>query len=321
MIEVQVYDSPDKQWNARLINSGLATIYQSKEIALSFERVGQTPQFLTFVNDNGAIVGQLLVYSISRFKNTRGVKQLFGKIPIIQKNIIQWTYGPIIIDQNYASDVYSALGNFLISRKNRVSGWQHPLLTNGVESLKGKFILKPWSTFLIDLKRPKDEIYNNIEKHNGRKNIERSIKRGVEVEEINENSLSEYVQLRNQMSEKSDSITLEDMINWYQILKPLGYSGYLARKDGIPVGGLLFSYLGGLIIEGGVARSEKDRTENLYSQDLIKWKIIEWGIDNNLNFYNLAGFNPSPATKKEDGIFLYKKKWGGKRYDYWIIRR
>ena len=25
--------------------------------------------------------------------------------------------------------------------------------------------------------------------------------------------------------------------------------------------------------------------------------------------------------KKEEGIFRYKKKWGGKRINYWILRR
>ena len=62
-----------------------------------------------------------------------------------------------------------------------------------------------------------------------------------------------------------------------------------------------------------------DFSENFYSMDLIHWRIIEWGNKKNFKFYNLAGFNPNPASKKEEGIYQYKKKWGGKRYDYYNI--
>jgi len=83
----------------------------------------------------------------------------------------------------------------------------------------------------------------------------------------------------------------------------------------------MFSHFNKYIIEGGVTRSEKDTKMKLYSQDLIKWKIIEWGINNKMRYYDLAGFNPNPESKKEYGIFRYKKKWGGKRYDYYKIIR
>ena len=63
----------------------------------------------------------------------------------------------------------------------------------------------------------------------------------------------------------------------------------------------------------------KDRIENLYSQDLIKWKIIEWGIENKMKYYDLAGFNPNPISKKEEGIIQFKKKWGGQIHQYYRI--
>jgi len=226
-----------------------------------------------------------------------------------------------VFDSNLKNEIYETLGNFIILKKWKVSGWEHPLSPSGVSILGKKFQVIPWSTFLIDLKKSKNELYQNIEKHNGRKNIERSIKRGVYIEEINEKSLYEYHQLRNKMRNTTgeNSREFESLLNWWNLLKPIGYSGFLARKDGKAVGGLLFSYVSKQIIEGGVARSEEDLTNNLYSQDQIKWEIIEWGIKHKMNYYNLAGFNPNPKSKKEEGILRYKKKWGGKRYDYCII--
>ena len=38
-----------------------------------------------------------------------------------------------------------------------------------------------------------------------------------------------------------------------------------------------------------------------------------------MNWYDLSGVNLNPSNKKEEGIFKYKKKWGGLQKDYWII--
>ena len=72
--------------------------------------------------------------------------------------------------------------------------------------------------------------------------------------------------------------------------------------------------------EWGVARSSIDYEQKLYSQDLIKWKIIEWGIENKMNWYDLSGINPNPVNSKERGILQYKKKWGGEKVQQWIFK-
>ena len=72
------------------------------------------------------------------------------------------------------------------------------------------------------------------------------------------------------------------MCNWWKILKPVGYSGFLAKKDNVLIGGIMFSTFNNYIIKGGVARSDYDTKMKLYSQDLIKWNIIQWGIKNRM---------------------------------------
>ena len=76
------------------------------------------------------------------------------------------------------------------------------------------------------------------------------------------------------------------------------------------------NWLNKQIFEWGVGRSELDYSKKLYSQDLLKWKIIEWGKENNCDYYDLSGVNPSPETDKESKIFRYKKKWGGELIQY-----
>jgi len=70
------------------------------------------------------------------------------------------------------------------------------------------------------------------------------------------------------------------------------------------------------ITEQGITRSEIDIKKNLYSQDLLRWTIIKWGKKNNFRYYDLAGVKSGDRSKKEEGIFRNKEKWGGKLIHY-----
>ncbi len=318
VISLEIENIPDQRWNERLIESELGTIYQTKEMGAYYLTQNLKPIYLKFVNPNGTIVGQVLLVEFSRFLNRGKKGNILKKIPGVKKLLCKWVYGPLVFENDFASEIYQALGNFLLEKNYVVKGSQHPLSINGISSLQKKFRLTKWSTSLIDLNKNEDELYENITKHSGRKNIERSIKRDVVIQETTESNLKEFLDLlyMNKANRNATNEEHEDMCNWWKILKPIGYSGFLAKKNEVLIGGIMFSAFHNYIIEGGVARSEDDTKMKLYSQDLIKWKIIQWGIKNKMKYYDLAGFNPNPKSKKEEGILRYKKKWGGKDFEY-----
>ena len=316
MISIEVSEKPDSKWNKRLLEIGLGTIFQTEERWKLLKLINTKTNFLKFINSNGSIVGQILIEESQRFTKNNSKSKIFRNIPGLKKKIFNWTYGPIIFEKNDSSNIYSALNNYLISENAVPNAWSHPIYSGDPSIMKKKFQVIDWGTYLIDLTKSTDELYQNIDKSNGRKNIERSKKRGVEIEQLTENTLDDFFDLvlksRNfSTDEEHERKVLH--LRW-NLFKPLGFSGFLAKKSGVTVGGLLFSYLNGHVIEAGVARSVEDAKENLYSQDLIKWKIIEWGSKNNMKFFNLAGFNPNPKSEKEIGIQKYKKKWGGTPY-------
>jgi len=322
MISLRIEEKPDPNWDKRLLKSDLATIYQTKEWASIVSNLGRKPLFLNFLNDRSEIIGQNLVIISSRLNKRTLMRKILKKILSEKMLKYSWSYGPIIFDKNYSSEIYGTLANFLILKKCKISGTEHPLSQGNILPFKNSFNVIKWSTFLIDLTKTKEELFKNIDKHSGQKNIERSKNRGVLIEEICEESLRDYVMLVNKAKKalEKETVDYDHVLLSWKLLKPLGYSGFLAKKDGKPIGGLLFSFLNGHIIEAGVVRSKEDTENNLYSQDLIKWKIIEWGVDNKMKYYNLAGVNPQPKSKKEEGILRYKKKWGGTKYDYWLMR-
>ena len=315
MISVEIDTKPDKNWNKRLFESKLGTIFQTKERG-NFESVKHKIIYLIFKDETNSIVGQNIIKVSERFTNNNNKEKLFSKIPTSRKKLYSWVYGPVIFKKEKSKEIFDAFKQFLISEKCAISGWTNILFPGKPQSLSSNYEVLPWGTLLIDLSQSKETVYGNISKHSGRKNIERSIKRGVTVEEITEKSLLEYSNLMNEMKKNDgrDPSQFENLLRRWKTYKPVGYSGFLARKDDHVLGGLLFSYVDGHILEAGVARSEIDRLNHYYSQDLIKWKLIEWGIDNGLKYYDLAGFNPHPTSEKERGIFRYKEKWGGTPY-------
>ena len=318
-MKIKELSEADPDWDNRLIESNLGTVYQSKEYGEHHLRQGSTPIFLQFFEDN-SIKGQLLLGTFSRFQKTDIKSKILKKMPTLKQMSCYWTYGPTIFDNNFSEKIYDALAKFLKEKKFLASGWQHPLCAKGIDASNSNFKLKPWSTFIIDLSQTKEKIFQSIENHSGRKNIRRSIKRGVEIEQIDDHNFNEYAKLRIlQANQKITDEELEKRQDWWNSVKPLGYSGFLATKDDKKIGGILFSSFGKHIIEVGIARSKEDTENHLFSQDLLKWKIIEWGLENKMSYYNLAGFNPNPESKKEEGIFRYKKKWGGKRYDFFRL--
>lgn len=333
MINFEVDEKADANWNKRLIESQLGTTAQIKEMTFQLTKNNEVPIFLKFIDSKGEIVGQLLLSEVNRFQEkSHQEKNLFNKLGKIsgmlhlanvKTKLYRWSYGPIIFDQDKSIAVYNALKQFLLSdNSHQILGWQHPFSIKGVDVMSTDFTLIKWSTYIIDLCKTKEELFKNIEKNSGRKNIRRATERGIVVETITEENLHEYFELLNESKENRGGLSenYDYFLELWKLLKPFGRNGFLARKDSKAISGLSFSSISGHIIEGGVARSLSDKESVYYSQDLIKWKIIEWGVENNMKWYNLAGFNPNPTTTKEEGILRYKKKWGGKQFDYYGIK-
>ena len=311
MLSLEFTNEAPIDWNNFFLDNGLGIFSQSLEYSNYVSKwVGWEPLFCRVIDEKGKILLQNLVFKynpgISRIPNF--AKSIYKKL----KKSYRWSYGPISIHDDATSKFFK---NF---EKNGDSfyGTTHPFLPISIKNST------KWATSIIDLHQTKEEIQKKFDKNSCKKNIKRSIERGVTIEPINEKNFHEYSSIRNDFRNKtSDTLhQSEELSGFWNSLQPIGFAGFLAKKNDIPIGGLTFSYFNKYLIEVGVARSKLDFEEKLYSQDLIKWKIIEWGIENNMDYFDLAGYDPVPKSEKEIGIMRYKEKWGGKRYDYWIVK-
>lgn len=318
MISIELNDEPDSEWNKRLLESKLGTIYQTKEYA-SFTKIalGWNSFFLKFLNVNGKIVGQLMLSVYPRFDGKNKIDKILKIIPNLKNLVFRWVSGPIIFDSNYNEKIYETFRDFLLSKKCRVIGYEHPLSNSIFLTHTKPFQVKKMGTFIIDLSENTEVLWKKLEKNSARKNIQRSQDRRVQVQEMSRTDLSVYQKMLDKTKQKVGShVPLSVLEALWDTLRPIGFTGFLAYKEQVAVGGIMVSSFNKYINEWGISRSEKDTNEKLYSQDYLKWKIIEWGHNNKFRYYDLTGANPDSTDKKELGIFNYKKKWGGKLIYY-----
>ena len=318
MIKIELDENPDKEWNDRLQTTDYGTIYQAKEYALFKKLKGEIPAFLKFIDQKGDIIGQLLLLfnSKSNSKPTLGkiIRKAIGKSNLSCK----WTYGPIIFDKNYSKQIGLELSNFLISKKCNIKGSEHPYEEESFYGLDDRFRIKKWATFILDLKVGSDALWKKFDKHSAKKNIERSEQRGILVKQMDK---SDYLIFRKMSQDigKGSQIELKAIEEQWDALQPSGYTGFLAFEEDEPIGGIMVGHFNGYLNEFNIVRTRRDYFKKFYSQDLLKWKIIEWAIGKNYNYYDLSGVNPEPQNEKEEGIFRYKKKWGGELVNYKMI--
>jgi len=318
-VEIQEDVVSDESWNDHLLHF-LGTVYQTKEYAKFTESARNwESRYLKFVNSNGQIVGQLMLNVYSKFEN-RKIGSILKKLTPYDKHVYRWLYGPVVFDPNSNHDICNALKKYLVSKKCTVSGSEHPLSNGNLSSLGEPFTYKSWGTFLIDLSQGKEILWSKLDKHSAKKNIERSQERGVDITEMKKSDLIGYHKMLHDTKLKAGGYQhLSRLEKLWEILHPIGLTGFMAYENEQPVGGIMVSSFNGYINEWGVARSERDTVAKLYSQDLLKWKIIEWGIENKYRYYDLSGVNPDPKDQKEIGIYKYKKKWGGELIKYGMV--
>jgi len=319
--EIRLETDCPKDWNSNLLKSPMGNIFNTFEYSeYAKKRLNWIPKFVSILESNGELMGQVVLFEFVSKKFGSMIPKTLNKFTPKLSKKIRWTYGPIIFS-NDNEQVVNQFLEFVKKMGNKIEGSLHPffngkLFTTGIKEEK-------WSTFLIDLKQSKEIILKNTDKKSVQKNIERAKNRDVIIYEITDKTINEYHELLNEYRLESGNpqYAYEDTYDLWNLLKPLGFKGFLAKKDKTNVGGITFSFFNGYINEWGIARTKKDTLEKLYSQDLMKWKIIEWGVLNNQKFFDLSGFNPNPLTKKEEGILQYKKKWGGIQNDFWKLRK
>lgn len=281
-------------------------------------RCNSDPFFLRIYQDND-LVGQLLFLKRNKYSSFFISKRL-ELIDKLLKPIFgtySWEYGPILLEN---SDALTKYFSIIIRRitKNKLAQATLPIHSKKY-SLIPCLDKKLWGTVLLNLDCTSEEIYLNINKST-RKNIRRLIQKGIKIK-IAESpkDLIVYAELLGKSKKRSSSVTLKTITYLKKYLENK-FQVFIAQQANRPISAMAVLMFNCIVSEQGIARSTYEKKHKMYTQDLLKWAVIDYALKNKEKLYDFMGVNPISKNRKEQGILKYKLKWGGELKEYLIFK-
>jgi hypothetical protein len=172
-----------------------------------------------------------------------------------------------------------------------------------------------WATAFIDLARSDEELLKSF-RHAARKCIHRCEELAVRVEEcLDIASFEQDFVLPYRESKaagRSGARMLKRDLAMWEHGRIDAYRFFVAKDaDGrvlATLGTYRFNGIATEIMSGRTALSERLKCP---AQDFLHWEVMRGHRDAGERLFNMAGFNPSPGTPREEGIRRFKEKWGG----------
>jgi len=225
--------------------------------------------------------------------------------------ICSWQDGPVC----FRGNCEEALHEIVKQAQSKKLYLRNCTLPVGIPEMEVPGIdLEEAFTLIVPLNKTREEAYASITKK-GRKSVRAAIEKGVEARRISsEAELKEYHAIleawrRHLGFSRPDFGALKKQ--WDYLNGKDSMEVFMAYWKGEPMAAMGVVHYNGNAIEVMSAQSQTNYGENLFAGDLIKWKIIEWGVERGMRSYDLGGINPNPETQKEKNILQFKSKWGG----------
>jgi lipid II:glycine glycyltransferase (peptidoglycan interpeptide bridge formation enzyme) len=176
------------------------------------------------------------------------------------------------------------------------------------------YIYEDHLNYLIDLNRPEEKIWMSIHR-SMRKNIKRSRKEGVMIQEATNKSQIKVFYGFLEDVYRNAKIPLADMSHFeaiFDILVPRGMAAFhLAEHDGEYIGGRVTLIYKGVVYAYSVGVPNKYK--RLYPNALLNWGIMRWGAENGCHTFDFGG---AGKPDKDYGVREFKRQFGGKLVNY-----
>jgi len=328
-VKVHIRSEVDQaEWNQALEKSEYGTIYQTTYYADSIRDITKEQPIFITVEDHGKILGQLLLFKTCRFHGRvydKPLGSLLIKFLMKTSPLYHWHFGPVTLCKEKESEAYSKILNGvrkLAKDEGTDISSSHPHPLNDRTECFGAvgFESREAATFVIDLTKDITQLWLGLEKHSARKNVERAAERGVAIEAVeDEDGFFEYFNVLNEtrIREQVKPYHYTHAYKQWRMLQQRNViKCFVAKREERTLAGIMISTFNGYLNEWGAGQSSYAIENKLYANDMLKWHIIKWGHEQGHRYYDLTGVNPNPQTPKEQGIYRFKAKWGGRLVAY-----
>jgi len=285
-------------------------------------------------NKDDKIVGQLLFFS-GFFAARSILNKPLSKItlPLATKlfNVFTWSFGPLVFDKDNYEEVFTAIINYIdIMAKRKIYAIRNvtfPILDleaddntlNGIMVSHG-FRKKLHGTFIINISKNNDELWQQLTKR-AKYDVRKARNDGVEVKVASsEDEFKKYFEIVKE-AKKNGGLPAPVWTRLEIILKKelnVAEQLLLAVQGDRILAGMVVRSFNKTIEQTFLANSEFAVKNKIYSPSLLTWYAIDKFAREGYTYFDLVGVNPYSdlRTKKEEGIYLFKSKWGGQLIKY-----
>lgn len=299
------------QWNKLLLKSEVCDAFQTYEWARVLRNsMNVYPHFLS-VKKKGEMVGGVMFFKKKMFGffdcyEIRGGPLYVGRNKVcVTKKIIE------VLNKKKASSIYLLFIPF-------------PLMNCSLkETFRTKgYHLFPFSTIIIDLRRPIKDIWRRLDKR-ARRRVRKAERAGVEATIARTwHEWKEYYNLHLLHGREKHYATdpyafFEEMYKLHRKNMSRLFVAKLGKR--IIAGVLCLVYRENLIC---LRSASLDSFLKYNPNNLVRWRTIEWAAENGVTVYDIGGL-PWEKTPYLRGTYEFKKQWDGyvQWYYYYLNRR
>lgn len=311
-VDIRITESLDKDDFDRFVNSNpRATVFQTANMAEVYKRTAKyEPVSIAAVNERTDEVLATLLVVIKKEKN--GFLGSFSTHSSIRG-------GPIFDDSQTGIIAASELIKYYDKRIGKKSLYTRihnlydvPQVSSILSNHNYKF--ETHLNYLIDLKRPKDKIWQDMNRSR-RKRINKTKKEGIIVEEVDSDSLIPVIYNLIQGTYIKAKLPLLDINllksafavlypkNMIKIVMAKYNEEYIAAQVRLLYNRMIYAWY------SGVSQSSL----KLNPIPLLIWHVLEWGSENGYHTFDFGG---AGTTNELPGIRDFKRQFGGKLVNY-----
>lgn len=281
------------------------------------------------IRDNNEIVALHLV-----FKGYRGYSRI-SKFPLFFKIIIhkvlliffgyQISYNFIVFKKDL--DLPKINKSKKLIYKNVQSFGKRidhfPIFDNDIKYFDSqKLNILKWGTYTLNFSDKSYEKIFTCYNRSAKKPINTARSIGVYVKRLKDSDLKDYavwLKFNQEVTGKNYPVSEKSIKKDLDLMKKSGYINeiFVAYLNNKILGSLGIWGFRNFISEHGVNISFYAKKNKIYVQELIKDEIIKYCFKNDIQYYDLSGFNPNMnASDKEKSIKFFKEKFNGVKMIY-----
>ena len=305
-------DSLDvQQWNELLMKSEVCDAFQTYEWALVLRNSMNVEPLFLLVQDKEETIGGVMffkkkMFGISDCYEIRGGPLCVGKNKTAVMEKIIKTF-----DKKKARSIYLLFVPFPLIN----CSFRKMFKAEGYRSF-------PFSTIIIDLRRPLKDIWRALDK-GARRAIKKAERVGVKATIAK--TWQEWKTYYNlHMVHTREKNYPEDPYEFFKEMFKLHHKNmsrlFVAKHEDQMIAGMLFLIYRKNMICLQSAYLDAYRWYN--PNHLIRWRSIEWARENSVTTYDIGGL-PWEKTPYLRGVYEFKKQWDGhvQWYYYYLNRR